>query len=71
MPDSLYDAVAGVDKLVICDCDAPDQNQGEASRETSFLLCLVIKRNQMKSKEIKWIDMATGGRQRAASVAGL
>eukprot|EP00438_Fugacium_kawagutii_P016767 Skav231118 [mRNA] locus=scaffold7:49490:56109:- [translate_table: standard] len=29
VPDSLYDAVSGVDKLVICDCDDPQENQGE------------------------------------------
>ncbi|CAJ1396412.1 unnamed protein product [Effrenium voratum] len=29
VPDSLYDAVAGVDKLVICDCDDPSDDQGE------------------------------------------
>lgn len=29
VPDSLYDAVSGVDKLVICDCDEPQENQGE------------------------------------------
>ncbi|CAE7827113.1 DRG2 [Symbiodinium sp. CCMP2456] len=29
VPDSLYDAVAGVDKLVICDCDEPNEEFGE------------------------------------------
>jgi len=29
VPESLYDAVSGVDKLVICDCDDPQENQGE------------------------------------------
>eukprot|EP00913_Durusdinium_trenchii_P022246 g20901.t1 len=51
VPDSLYDAVAGVDKLVICDCDSDDFDETQSEVISNVLRAWQLYRQDFAEQQ--------------------